>query len=45
MFTFVDAIRNHHTPDESESEEVTLVVYLANLFAKTAVIASGCFMS
>jgi putative nucleotidyltransferase with HDIG domain len=32
----VDAIRNHHTLDESESEEVTLVVYLANLFAKTA---------
>jgi putative nucleotidyltransferase with HDIG domain len=34
--TIVDAIRNHHTPGESESEEVTLVVYLANLFAKTA---------
>jgi putative nucleotidyltransferase with HDIG domain len=34
--TIVDAIRNHHTPGESESKEVTLVVYLANLFAKTA---------
>lgn len=34
--TIVDAIGNHHTLDESESEEVTLVVYLANLFAKTA---------
>jgi putative nucleotidyltransferase with HDIG domain len=34
--TIVDAIRNHHTLDKSETEEVTLVVYLANLFAKTA---------
>ena len=32
----VDAIGNHHTLDESQSNEVTLVVYLANLFSKTA---------
>ncbi len=34
----IDAIKFHHSTDESvsSSKEVTLIVYLANLFAKTA---------
>jgi putative nucleotidyltransferase with HDIG domain len=34
--TTTDAIRNHHSLEKSESDEVTLVVHLANMFAKTA---------
>lgn len=34
--TVLDAIGNHHSLAKSRSDEVTLVVYLANLFAKTA---------
>lgn len=34
--SLVDAVQNHHTLDPSISEEVTMVVHLANLFAKTA---------
>jgi len=32
----IDAVRNHHTLEESEDNSVMLVVHLANLFAKMA---------
>ncbi len=32
----IDCIQDHHTIRDDEENEVTLVVYLANLFAKTA---------
>lgn len=32
----VDAIQNHHTVSDDTDNKVTLIVYLANLFAKTA---------
>lgn len=32
----VDAVKNHHSLEPSEDDSVTLVVHLANLFAKTA---------
>jgi putative nucleotidyltransferase with HDIG domain len=32
----IAAVRDHHTLNESEHNEVTLIVHLANLFAKTA---------
>jgi putative nucleotidyltransferase with HDIG domain len=34
--SIIDAVKNHHSLEKSESEEITLVVHLANLFAKTA---------
>lgn len=34
--SIIDAIQNHHYPERSGDNEVTLVVHLANLFAKTA---------
>lgn len=34
--SIIDAVKNHHSLDEEEPGEVTLVVHLANLFAKTA---------
>ncbi|MCP5048686.1 MAG: HDOD domain-containing protein [bacterium] len=34
--TIINAVQNHHTLVESDHYEVTLVVHLANLFAKTA---------
>jgi len=38
--SIIDAIGNHHNLNPSSSDEVTLVVYLANLFAKTADLCS-----
>lgn len=32
----IQAVAHHHTLQESEADEITAVVYLANLFAKTA---------
>ena len=34
--TIVDAIKNHHSLPSEETSDITLIVHLANLFAKTA---------